>query len=441
MKFCLVDLKIGDRKANRDHTGGFGSFMHADGLMGSIVSRLKEKLIHIPVLSLCYGISILNRGGHEATYSYGKVGDADIIIIASSMHCYKEEVAFASHQKKNFPNRKVGFWGAFSKTNPELFRDVADFIIKGDLETTLIAYCKEPFDFSGDLDHGIVKNMDEIPPAQFPQKQIKKFSYFPLLHAKPVVTMLTSKGCSYDCEYCPYMVTQTKLYRRKNSSLVVDEIEHYLINYDIKRIMFRDIIFTLNRRHVEKICQEIIKRKIKIEWACETHPDHLPYDLIDLMYEAGFRGVNLGLETEDVEVIELNGRKPYKTKNQLEMVNYLHSKGIRVNGFYILGMLGDTPSSMRNTFLYASKLNTIGAQFCTMTPFPGTKTFERLKEDLIETDFTKFDIYSPVVDIKTSSVNEVVQASKKSYQYYIRKKWLANYFFSTVYRALMCVTR
>ena len=116
-------------------------------------------------------------------------------------------------------------------------------------------------------------------------------------------------------------------------------------------------------------------------------------------------------------------------KNQLEMVNYLHSKGIRVNGFYILGMLGDTPSSMRNTFLYASKLNTIGAQFCTMTPFPGTKTFERLKEDLIETDFTKFDIYSPVVDIKTSSVNEVVQASKKSYQYYIRKKWLANYFF------------
>ena len=30
------------------------------------------------------------------------------------------------------------------------------------------------------------------------------------------------------------------------------------------------------------------------------------------------------------------------------------------NGFCILGMLGDTPSSMRNTFLYASKLNTIG---------------------------------------------------------------------------------
>ena len=100
MKFCLVDLKIGDRKANRDHTGGFGSFMHADGLMGSIVSRLKEKLVNIPVLSLCYGISILNRGGHQATYSYGKVGDADIIIIASSMHCYKEEVAFASYQKK-----------------------------------------------------------------------------------------------------------------------------------------------------------------------------------------------------------------------------------------------------------------------------------------------------------------------------------------------------
>ena len=146
MKFCLVDLKIGDRKANRDHTGGFGSFMHADGLMGSIVSRLKEKLVNIPVLSLCYGISILNRGGHQQLILTAKL----VMLILLSLHLLCTVIKKKSHLRhirKKFPHKKIGFWGAFSKTNPELFRDAADFIIKGDLETTLIVYCKEPLNF------------------------------------------------------------------------------------------------------------------------------------------------------------------------------------------------------------------------------------------------------------------------------------------------------
>src|SRR5437868_2046306 len=119
-----------NRKANRDHTGGFGSFMQAEGFFGGIVSGLKARLIKLPVLSFAYTAAMLREHGHESKfYMTGPLAPADVILIASSMHSYKYEVDFARQQKQLFPEARVGFYGPFAQTKPEFFAEVADFII------------------------------------------------------------------------------------------------------------------------------------------------------------------------------------------------------------------------------------------------------------------------------------------------------------------------
>ena len=42
MKFTLLDLEIKGKKANREHTGGFGSYMQSKGLFGKVISKQKQ---------------------------------------------------------------------------------------------------------------------------------------------------------------------------------------------------------------------------------------------------------------------------------------------------------------------------------------------------------------------------------------------------------------
>lgn len=439
MRFAFVDLDIPNRKANRDHTGGFGSQMSSVGISGKVVSKLKMKLIDLPILSFGFSIGILREHGHEVTLYRGKTNGEEIILIASSLHCHQEEIAFAREEKRRNPHSKIGFFGPFVKTNPEKFAE-ADFLVFGELESTIFAFVDGQCDFAGNLDHGLVIDMARLPTPDWRGIDIRRFSYFPLLHKRPMLTIQSSRGCSFDCDFCPYMVSQTKKYRERPAENILQEMKTQKERHGVRSFLFRDIVFTIHRQHVERICNLMIEQQIGVEWACETRVDCLDEKLIDLMESAGCRGVNLGIETGDVEILKNSGKKPPVLKQQEATIRYLHKKGIRVNAFYMLGLIGDTHQSMQNTINYAKSLNTLGAQFCTMTPFPGTALYERLEKDLLTKDFSRFNEYQPVVDIKTSTPEEVVQFAKRAYRYYLRPSWVRSYALPTSLRLIRNLT-
>ena len=92
MKFTLLDLEIKGKKANREHTGGFGSYMQSKGLFGKVISKTKAKLINLPILSFAFAADIIKKRGHACEIKTNcEVGNTDIVIIASSMHCWEEE--------------------------------------------------------------------------------------------------------------------------------------------------------------------------------------------------------------------------------------------------------------------------------------------------------------------------------------------------------------
>ncbi|MBI4243563.1 MAG: radical SAM protein, partial [Planctomycetes bacterium] len=395
LSFALVDLQLKEKETNRDHTGGFGSFMHAPGLMGQLISNFKKKLINLPLLHFGYVKAQLRKANYKVTQYNTDTRGEDFIIIASSMHSYKDEIEFAIKQKKKHPHSKIGFFGPFVMSKPDFFKEAADFLIFGEIEAAIEAFLNGKHNFQGILNYGVVKDLSSLPLPDWKDEDLSKYSYFPLLYKRPFMSVQSSRGCSFDCDFCPYMVEQTKMYRRRNPQLVVDEIEFLVKKKGVRSILFRDICFTLNKKHVEDICNEILKRHLVLDWACETRVDCMSIELIDLMHKAGFRGVNFGIETSNNDLLKESGKKAIEIEFQEKIINYLHSKSIRVNAFYMIGLIGDTPETMNQTIKFSKKLNTIGAQFCTMTPFPGTPLYEKVHDQLLTSDFSDFDEYRP----------------------------------------------
>ena len=78
-----------------------------------------------------------------------------------------------------------------------------------------------------------------------------------------------------------------KKIRERSVENIVDEIEYLKTNYDIDTIAFMDDTFTLKKRKVMAICDEILKRNIEIMWGCTSRVDTLDEKLLKKMKEAG----------------------------------------------------------------------------------------------------------------------------------------------------------
>jgi hypothetical protein len=95
---------------------------------------------------------------------------------------------------------------------------------------------------------------------------------------------------------------------------------------------------------------------------------------------------------------------------------------------------GETIQTIEKTIEYSKWLDTFVAQFFINTPFPGTLEYERNKEKLIETDWEKFDCYTPVVENKNITPQQLLNLKEKAFvSYYYRPKYawkFVNRFFS-----------
>ena len=83
--------------------------------------------------------------------------------------------------------------------------------------------------------------------------------------------MMTSRGCPFKCTYCADSIFGKKYLVRSPGS-VVDELEYIIEEYNVQEIHFYDDDFTIDMKRAAQICDEIIRRKVKISWSCMIPP-------------------------------------------------------------------------------------------------------------------------------------------------------------------------
>lgn len=435
MKVAIVEVRDRNTFLNKDQAGTFGTRIKSGGsILNFLIDRIKKSGVKLPIMYLGYVSALFQKYGHDVNYYVNKIPDKgeEITIMCSSIVDYITEIEFAK-KIKNSIKTKVGFIGAFSSVRPDIFKDFSDFVIVGEPEDACTKIASLEIRPSGIIKSKPIENLDELPFPEWGGFPIREYSYFPVINEKPFLTIQSSRGCPYNCEYCPYLVMQGTKLRKRSADNVVDEIKHMHEKYGVRGVLFRDPVFTIDRKRTGKIANRLIEEDMNIKWCCETRLDCLDTDLIDLMKDAGLRSINVGVESYSRDILEKASRKAIDNKHQEEIINHCEDNGVKVSAFYILGFPDDTIESIRKTIDYAKKLNTTVAQFTILTPYPGTRYFEDVKGHITTDGFTNFDAYTPVIGCRNLSHEQLIQLKEKAFKgYYLRPGWIFRNLFKLI---------
>lgn len=421
MKITLLNIRSNRRDCiNKDFMGGYGwAFNAGESLAARLINLVKRWGEKLPLLSFGYLAAILSRNGFEVDFKTNVIPDSDMVIMSSSMVDYRYELDWARRIKQKGIN--VGFIGPFASHKPELFLNNCDFVIKGEPEEAAMLM-KGNDRLSGLIQSRPVEDLDTLPFPKWDIFPIASYSYFPALKERPFLPVLASRGCAYQCNYCPY-VTSYK-YRSRSAAGVLDEIVYLKEQFRIRGMIFRDPLFGTNRDFVTELCGKMIKKGLRLRWVCETRLNLLDKELLNLMFKAGLRVINTGVESADPDLLKKSTRIPVQLEHQEQIIRHADKLGIRVTAFYIIGLPGDTKEGILRTIAYAKRLNTHVAQFFVHTPFPGTEYFEQVKNRIIQQDWQKFDCYTPVLRHDNLSPEEILALKERAFlSYYYRPSY------------------
>ena len=248
------------------------------------------------------------------------------------------------------------------------------------------------------------KDLDALPFPRWDVMPIERYTIPKSAAAGALrfLPMLTSRGCPFGCNYCPYPVGQGLPWRDRGPTNVVDEIEHLVRDLKVEYIIFRDPLFSANKKRVVAICEQMIARGIKAQWRCETRIDCLDEKTIEMMAKAGCVGVNFGVESIDPQVQKNVERKPITEKEFLDTIALFRKHGIATFAFFVIGLPGDTVDTIMESIKFALRLQASWTQFTVATPFIGT----RMHDWAVEHGFIASDHYRIVSANEGSIGNE-----------------------------------
>lgn len=225
-----------------------------------------------------------------------------------------------------------------------------------------------------------IKDLDSIAfPARHLMPVLSVYHPTPATYQNfPVGTMITSRGCPYQCNFCFRGVFGNK-WRFRSPENVVSEMEILIKDYGAKEIRLWDDTFNADIRRVKEICRLIIKKKLKFTWTCLGRVNKADKEMFQLMKKAGCWQISYGIESGNEEILKsLN--KGITKKMVEEAISETTKAGIQALGFFILGLPGETEKTMQETIDFAKKLPLSVANFTIATPYPGTKLWFRAEE-------------------------------------------------------------
>jgi len=156
---------------------------------------------------------------------------------------------------------------------------------------------------------------------------------------------------------------------------VLEEMEMLKKDYQAQQLLISDDTFTINHERLEKICREMIKKKLGLKWFCFAQVNTVNKEILKLMKEAGCYNIAFGVESADEEILKKMG-KPIKPEQALKAIRTANEVGLKTQAFYIFGMPGETKEQMEKTIKFAKKVKATLAFFNMLVPYPGTREFQ-----------------------------------------------------------------
>lgn len=427
MRIVLADLKGGDGFTSKDTVaGGYGSRLRPFSRVTSIIAALKRRFHDMPSVQLAYAAALAARAGHSVATSTGELVEGDVAIILSSLVDHRRETTWARAMRAR--GVRVGFIGLAAEKLPELFEPAADFVVKGEPEAAL-RHLMDGDSLSGIVESPALVTLDALPFPRWDLLIAEQRRWRVPLAGRPMggsLPVLASRGCPEFCTYCPHRIQAG--YRSRSVENVLDELSYLAQRYGHVHVVFRDPLFSQDRRRVLAICDGMLSRGLKHTFECETRLDRLDEELLRAMHRAGLRAMSFGVESVAPMTLRKVGRRPIPEPHQKDVLRHCRELGIVTAAFYVIGFPGDNWESIRSTIAYSVDLGSTVAQFKILTPYPGTPLFKQMQSTITETEWERFDGFTPTFTHPSLTHAQLTFLLGNAYtQFYMRPSFLTNY--------------
>lgn len=277
-----------------------------------------------------------------------------------------------------------------------------------------------------------IQDLDSLP---FPARDLFPMDlYFPpptkRMSNRKAGNMITSRGCCYQCTYCMASFMWQRRVRFRSIKNVIDEVEECFNKYGIGEFNFHDELFTISKDRTIEFCQEVLKRSLDIAWVCMVRVDYVDKETLDWMKCAGCKKIMFGFESGSQMILDLMKKKVALEKAE-EAVKLVKKAGIQTAGNFMLGNIGETKETMRQSINLAKKLNTDTMAFFVASPYPGTEFYQIAKEkgyfrkDFEWKDFTLVSNNLPPLNLPGLPAEEILKWQKRAYrEYYLRPRYI-----------------
>jgi len=278
--------------------------------------------------------------------------------------------------------RKVVAGGPLFTAEPHDFPEVHHLVLN-EAEITLP-------EFLGDLDRGCPKSVYRS--SEWADINTTPVPLWELIDFKHYATMCIqySRGCPYDCEFCDITVHYGREQRAKSVENVILELDALYQRGWRRGVFFVDDNFIGNRRRIRnELLPEIIRwrKRQKHPFIFSTQASiNLADDdlLVQLMVEAGFDMVFIGIETPDKESLIECGKLQNTRTDLLASVKKLHSSGLQVQAGFILGFDSDKIDIFIRMSQFINESGIVASMVGLLNAPPGTRLYKRLiKENRI----------------------------------------------------------
>ncbi|MBM4394595.1 MAG: radical SAM protein [Deltaproteobacteria bacterium] len=409
MRIALVSPpRPADRFINRDLFAGMGiDDCFGTGARASFVAYLKAEGTVIPEIAFPLLAALLRTrdvrffdGARVDAGAGGEAFEGEVaawgpgwVLASTSLANLANEVESVvriGRAAAAGPARTVVFGFAASALAEDVLARGADFVIDGEVEAVapeLVAATDASavrglvYAAAGGrtvrTGRRLVEDPDSLPFPDWGATPLARYAYFPLLKRRPFATLLSSRGCTYGCAYCPYCTVQGAAFRACSPDRVVAEMAHLAAAHGVRSVLFRDPNFALDRARVLDICRLLADRGPRLDWGCETRLDLLDDEVAAALGRAGCRSVEVGMDAVSPEVNAAHGRKAIGPVAARERLAALRRHGVASAGLFVIGLPGDTEASIRETIRYAAAIDLDYASFQVPIPFPGTPMYAR----------------------------------------------------------------
>jgi radical SAM superfamily enzyme YgiQ (UPF0313 family) len=369
-----------------------------------------------PPLGLAYIASALEKAQHEvyiidcmgSELDWGQIcetlekSNPDLIGITTLTATLQSAFEVARKSKEFYPEVPVvlGGHGTFMIEETILRRiKSVDIIVRGEGEETIVELAdviEGGQSLKGVLGVCFKHNKHDViinPPRPFIQNL--DLLPFPARHLLPMESyindqlprvlgresfkgtpLVSSRGCSFSCVFCAATRFYGHMWRPRSAENVIDEIEHLYQNYKklgLGGFNFADDNFLADPHRVMKICDLLLDRGLShLRWICEARVDSANERLYSKMYEAGCRVLAFGIESGN-DMILRKIRKGITTDMVRRAVKISKAVGLKIWGYFLLGLPGDTKETIRDTIDFAEELDLDITAFHPVFMYPGTE--------------------------------------------------------------------